>query len=286
MKTGMGCVTVNSRGQRAQAFTLVELLVVVTIIVVLLAMLTPAIDRAIYQAEMAVCAGDQHGLGVAVIVYSQEYRKNYPYRPSVHDWPQWPGNLQRGVPRTDDRPMLRPYMNINATFNCPLIPFIDIEAADPIAYAFSTYNLWFGFQYHRAGGSGQNGPLEKGMLRVGDRWEFYDPEPDYTLHSSLLAAPRYFQQNNGDIVSASHPGETYAPYVLQNQIVAGFEFVLARWDSVDRTRGPIDLNALFDDASVGRYDRVGWQDDDRTARAAEYSDGSNFSGNHEIVPKR
>ena len=36
-------------------FTLVELLVVITIIVILLALLAPALDKAIYQAELAVC---------------------------------------------------------------------------------------------------------------------------------------------------------------------------------------------------------------------------------------
>src|SRR5438876_557647 len=45
------------------AFTLIELLVVVTIIVVLLALLTPALDRAIYQAELTVCAANQHTVG-------------------------------------------------------------------------------------------------------------------------------------------------------------------------------------------------------------------------------
>ena len=41
---------------RAQsAFTLVELMVVITIIVLLLALMMPALDKAVYQAELASC---------------------------------------------------------------------------------------------------------------------------------------------------------------------------------------------------------------------------------------
>jgi len=40
-----------------KAFTLVELLVVFTIIVILLALLVPALGRAIYHARLAQCAG-------------------------------------------------------------------------------------------------------------------------------------------------------------------------------------------------------------------------------------
>src|ERR1041385_7046662 len=51
---------------RMTAFTLIELLVVVTIIVVLLALLTPALDRAIYRAELLRCGANQKGTGEAL----------------------------------------------------------------------------------------------------------------------------------------------------------------------------------------------------------------------------
>src|ERR1041385_7156002 len=71
----------RTRRYVTRAFTLIELLIVVTVIVVLLALLTPALDRAIYQAELTVCASRLHATGVAVTSYASQYRRTYPYRP-------------------------------------------------------------------------------------------------------------------------------------------------------------------------------------------------------------
>lgn len=56
------------------AFTLIELLVVVTIIVVLLALLAPAMDRAMRAASSAVCLSNEHQWGAALQQYSIDYK--------------------------------------------------------------------------------------------------------------------------------------------------------------------------------------------------------------------
>src|ERR1043165_1931025 len=53
-----------------RAFTLIELLVVITIIVVLLALLTPALDKAMYQAELAVCGANLRAIANGAIPYA------------------------------------------------------------------------------------------------------------------------------------------------------------------------------------------------------------------------
>jgi prepilin-type N-terminal cleavage/methylation domain-containing protein len=58
------------------AFTLVELLVVITIIVILLALLTPALDKAIEQAERAVCAANQKVIAASSWQYGMNNRKS------------------------------------------------------------------------------------------------------------------------------------------------------------------------------------------------------------------
>ena len=59
----------------AHGFTLVELLVVITIIVVLLALLAPALDKAIEQAERTVCASRLHAWGSAHSQYFFDNRR-------------------------------------------------------------------------------------------------------------------------------------------------------------------------------------------------------------------
>jgi prepilin-type N-terminal cleavage/methylation domain-containing protein len=61
-----------------KAFTLIELLVVITIIVVLLALLTPALDKAIMSAQTAVCLSNLHNVGVALSGYHGDHKKYYP----------------------------------------------------------------------------------------------------------------------------------------------------------------------------------------------------------------
>ena len=57
--------------QAPAAFTLVELLVVVTIITVLMTMLTPALEQAVEEARKAVCAANLRVIHAGVIDYGQ-----------------------------------------------------------------------------------------------------------------------------------------------------------------------------------------------------------------------
>src|ERR1044071_1358058 len=64
------------------AFTLVELLVVVAIIVILLSLMAPALDRAIYQAQLAVCGARVRTIAEGAILYTQNNKRDYPDRPA------------------------------------------------------------------------------------------------------------------------------------------------------------------------------------------------------------
>jgi len=59
-------------------FTLVELLVTISIIVMLISLLTPAIGRAIAKAESVRCANNLSQVGIAVLNYAADNDNRFP----------------------------------------------------------------------------------------------------------------------------------------------------------------------------------------------------------------
>lgn len=64
-------------GSRVRAFTLVELLVVVSIVTILLAILLPSLSKARKLAHRTVCGARSHQLGLGMQIYALEYN-TYP----------------------------------------------------------------------------------------------------------------------------------------------------------------------------------------------------------------
>ena len=63
---------------RKQAFTLIELLMVIAIIAILAALLFPVFGRARDKGRQAVCASNEKQIGLAAAQYIQDYDERYP----------------------------------------------------------------------------------------------------------------------------------------------------------------------------------------------------------------
>lgn len=254
------------------AFTLVELLVVVTIIVMLLAMLTPALDEAVYQAELAVCGATMGQAARGVIAYGAEGRRAYPYRPctataTLRRRPHVIKDLLNGN-RGDDRDYLRAAWGTLDVLLDPLSPKIDLDNMQPDAIGSGHYGLWFGMKATVVNSPKQYG---QGMFKLGDRLEFIDHSrgQSITYRSAVLISdwdmPLPIYENNSGAsqkVVVSHPDKQQRLYTqrLEN---SGFTASWWTWGLAAGSshRPATDLNFATADGAVVRYTAVEWNDD-------------------------
>jgi prepilin-type N-terminal cleavage/methylation domain-containing protein/prepilin-type processing-associated H-X9-DG protein len=90
-----------------KAFTLIELLVVIAIIAILAAILFPVFAQAREKARQASCLSNAKQLGLAVIMYTQDYDETYPYA-CPNGWWQFTWELN-----------VQPYIKNIQVFRCP-----------------------------------------------------------------------------------------------------------------------------------------------------------------------
>jgi type II secretory pathway pseudopilin PulG len=261
---------------RRIAFTLVELLVVITIIIVLLALLAPGLDKAIYQARLAVCGANLRSLGWMATSYAQDNKRYYPERRITLRPMATLSTTQDATPGTvDDRVLsggrsLSDWVPLNKVLNDPQCEKIDVEGSLSGSELELPYHLWWSFRYINNGSV-----TEQGMYRLYGKFS-YTPDPNnpsfrYTF--DVLASDLEALNGSGPVSAASgsgtaftsHPDRDNVTYNLRLQDEAepggnatSTRYTYTKWmnRNTGRSRPPVDLNYVRSDMSVSRYDAV------------------------------
>ena len=254
------------------AFTLVELLVVVALIALLLALLAPAMERAIYQAELAICGARLDAASSGVTSYTFDFRRRYPYRTLVHDYDAQfsaivnPSRLTWRDPlgRFDDRKPLKGYLSINGSLNCPLSAKLDLEIDSATDTSVTShYAMWWGWRY-----TTQAGGPQQGMVRLGDKFQWNGVTGgDNGYYSVLVSDSLKRNFPNQHLGQGSHQDKlgVWDPDGPQQSAPAGDSgdvpgggaiagyITSFYWRANGKRRGPIDVNYAMSDGSMLQY---------------------------------
>jgi prepilin-type N-terminal cleavage/methylation domain-containing protein/prepilin-type processing-associated H-X9-DG protein len=103
---------------KMRGFTLIELLVVIAIIAILAAILFPVFSRAREQARKAVCMSNQKQIGMAIMMYVQDWDETYPPAHVAVEGTCIP-NV---APKATWRSLIYPYLKNWKVFYCPSQP--------------------------------------------------------------------------------------------------------------------------------------------------------------------
>ncbi len=233
-------------------------------------------DRAIYRAELTVCASQLRSMSGAAVGYATANRRHYPNRKAAADQPGsivWGGN--------DDRPLLRPFLGGLKVLVDPMTGKINLDTTQS-TYIRTTYMLWFGWRYTG----------NPGMRRIGDRFAWsYTASGGTTVTEKfdLLASDwDYIESPNRALTShADRQGLMRIDRFDDVQPITDTNtWTAIRWLWTPEKRPPVDLNFARDDLSVSQFDELIWKDSDepRTDPVPLYANGSNFATAQVFLP--
>ncbi len=103
-----------------RGFTLIELLVVIAIIAILAAILFPVFARAREKARQSSCTSNAKQIGLAVLMYAQDYDEVFPYeRNGIDGLPWYRTGAVTFTTYANYQPLVYPYAKNGQAFMCP-----------------------------------------------------------------------------------------------------------------------------------------------------------------------
>ena len=279
----------------AGAFTLVELLVVVTIIVVLLALIAPAIDKAVYEAELAVCASQLKSVTKGASMYAMGNQRRYPpnRRIEENDAQAQPVDLAGVFVLWEDpgqRPPIKEFIDIDVLVD-PLCRKVDLDTqreGTPLHLIMASYNMWWGWKY-----TGHDK-----MAKLGDSFTWTGPTnpaantmPQRTARFQWVISDRQHLKR-GSETQSSHPDKDGVLQALAMQdeknnpwVPQAFTITMSLWRALTDNHGLLDMNYAHADGSVVRIrDQVPY--DERTFPTPERAGNVNPGQHFLFIPER
>ena len=201
---------------RQIGFTLIEVLVAITITIVLTTILMPVFSRAIAAAQKAACMANLHQLGLAILMYADDHDGYLPPHPNKETYLAFyePGQGGSGVPTTSGSPRrlvnsVKPYTKNDDIWFCPADPMKGVFVLRRgIVHEHTSYLFWPVTEHwkeHRAW------PLVVSLA------ELENDRPILSDSDSGPSLPELRWQDYSD-----HPGEI-SNYVLADGSVHGFK---------------------------------------------------------------
>ena len=175
-----------------QGFTLIELLVVIAIIAILAAILFPVFAQARERARAISCISNTKQLGLAELMYVQDYDETFFSNP-------WPGGGQNGIVNPANNgttfwsDLLQPYIKNTGVFSCPSNSDVLLSTAFYVPPAVpqgskNYYRVAYGFGEKGVHGDQSRGPYALAELQkpaqtalLGDAvyaWNFQNCQAD------------------------------------------------------------------------------------------------------------
>ena len=142
---------------RSPAFTLVEVLVVISLIVLLLAMLQPSLGKSRETARRSICASQARQQGIGMGAFANDHKQTYPTAVIHSNWPD--GAMCTDWNRADSAAgqgvlFVEGYIKDPRAFYCPsnshsASNWLDIETAwnpSDWRYTYVHYPYWANYQ--------------------------------------------------------------------------------------------------------------------------------------------
>ncbi len=111
-----------------KGFTLIELLVVIAIIAILAAILFPVFAQARSKARQTACISHSKQIGLAIMMYAQDYEETYPPYQIVIPCP-WPDVCGTSLVSAGYLYLVQPYSKNNLYSQCPEAKKLDTSGA-------------------------------------------------------------------------------------------------------------------------------------------------------------